>query len=198
VSFYKAAFAPFFCLFFLVFHLIFQILFVRMLRYFGYDVLFYNGLLAIFFSFSLVLGFSTFGKLKYFGRSLLFSCNLNAVSILTVGFVVFPVTFDRSVSTYLLAKIAEQEDLSGIKIEELKTVFVQDYVQDRRAIERRMKEQIISGNVAFSPVNSIVLTDRGRLFLKVGRFVSFLYDLKSNSKTSVELPANGFQMGLPP
>lgn len=82
--------------------------------------------------------------------------------------IVFPVTFDRSITMFLLARIERQDgqlDASG-----LERVYVREYLGDMRQIDRRIEEQSLSGNVRVEQ-GRIHITPQGRRLLTSGRWV---------------------------
>lgn len=165
--------------FVIFFHLLFQVLFVRFAYISGSKILFYNGVFATFLSSALCLLFLFFKKLRSFGISEFISIVVSSASVSISFFVIVPVTFDRSVSVFLLNKIIEKTDPntgnSAMSVEELSRVFVGEYVYQNGAIQRRMFEQKSSGNVQVSQDGFIAITERGRWFLNFGRAVSSLY-----------------------
>ncbi len=94
-------------------------------------------------------------------------------------FVVFPVTFDRSVTMYLLNTLEAaplQNSCHGYSATELEELLIKEYVQEHGAIARRIKEQSIIDML--TPNNACVsLTERGSRFLEFSRTVGWLYNL---------------------
>lgn len=82
--------------------------------------------------------------------------------------VVFPVTFDRSVTMFLLARIERQNgQLTKPMLEE---VFAREYLRDMRQIDRRVEEQLLSGNIRVDN-GHIHVTAQGVRLLQAGRVV---------------------------
>ncbi|WP_062732905.1 hypothetical protein [Sphingobium abikonense] len=82
--------------------------------------------------------------------------------------IVFPVTFDRSITMFLLARIERQDgqlDPSG-----LEQVFVRQYLGDLRQIDRRIAEQSLSGTIRVER-GRIHITPQGRRLLEGARLV---------------------------
>lgn len=88
--------------------------------------------------------------------------------------VLLPVTVDRSVSVYLLSTIEQQQD-AGIDAERLQSAFIDGYVINMGAINRRIDEQRKSGNIAVAPNGEVHLTQRGRHFMELSRLVAQLF-----------------------
>ncbi len=76
--------------------------------------------------------------------------------------VVVPVTIDRSVSVYLLGQLRDHP--AGMTEAELTDQLVHQYVKEYRGVSRRMKEQILSGNVSVSG-DRYLLTPQGQTFV---------------------------------
>lgn len=89
------------------------------------------------------------------------SCNLCFL-------ITFPVTFDRSITMFLLARI-EREDgrLDNASLEKL---YIREYLQDMRQIDRRVEEQLLSGNIRIDH-GHIRITPQGRHLLAGGRTI---------------------------
>jgi hypothetical protein len=89
--------------------------------------------------------------------------------------ILVPVVVDRSLSGFLLGTMARAGGtLSG---QELRERLVDDYVDRYGAVDRRMVEQIASGNVEPTPDGAYRLTSRGRLVLGAMRFVAGAFSL---------------------
>lgn len=83
------------------------------------------------------------------------------------------VSLDRSISVLLLSEMSDQKNRIFQK-KDLEKVYVDIYVKEYDPINRRINEQISSGN--FEEINSgYRITDRGLGFVKVFRFLSQIY-----------------------
>ncbi len=82
--------------------------------------------------------------------------------------IVFPVTFDRSITMFLLARIERQD--GALDARALEEVFAHEYLGDMRQIDRRIAEQSLSGNIRVIG-GHIVLTTQGRRLLNGARAV---------------------------
>ena len=98
---------------------------------------------------------------------------LTCFSVSVCFLVLFPVTIDRSVSVYLLATI-DRQGPDGISPAELETAFVSGYVREMRAIDRRIVEQQLSGNVVQDSRGTVRLTPQGRRFVELSRSAAHL------------------------
>ncbi|WP_420145213.1 hypothetical protein [Sphingobium sp.] len=83
--------------------------------------------------------------------------------------IVFPVTFDRSITMFLLARIERQD--GRLTPTALEDVFVREYLDDMRQIDRRISEQTLSGNIVQGDDGRIRLTPQGRRLLSSGRTI---------------------------
>ncbi len=82
--------------------------------------------------------------------------------------ITFPVTFDRSITMFLLSRIERQDgQLTAPMLEQL---FVREYLGDMRQIDRRVAEQTLSGNVRVQQ-GHIHMTAQGARLLAGGRIV---------------------------
>ena len=85
--------------------------------------------------------------------------------------VLLPVTVDRSVSVYLLSTI-EQREMTPAGLER---AFIDGYVVNMGAIDRRIDEQRKSGNVTVAPDGKVRLTPQGERFMAFSRLVARLF-----------------------
>jgi len=95
------------------------------------------------------------------------------LSMNIVFFTHLPVTADRSVSVFLLGHLNDNSDKAMTK-EEMTDFFVTKYVKEYGAIERRLHEQIVSGNVERIG-DSYKLTSRGKLLVRVYDVIGDLF-----------------------
>ena len=82
--------------------------------------------------------------------------------------IVFPVTFDRSITMFLLARIERQD--GQLDARGLEQVFVRQYLGDLRQIDRRIAEQSLSGTIRVER-GRIHITPQGRRLLEGARLV---------------------------
>ena len=96
-----------------------------------------------------------------------------ALSFNLTFLIVFPVTFDRSVTTYLLEQLAHKGPLS---VEQMQSLLINDYVVRDKAVLRRMREQELSGNVEVRD-GSYALTTQGEEFISISRGIRRLFHI---------------------
>ncbi|MGL5839987.1 MAG: hypothetical protein ACRCY3_15955 [Sphingorhabdus sp.] len=80
--------------------------------------------------------------------------------------VLMPVTIDRSVTMFLLSRMEAAE--RPLTEQQLQQIFEDEYLGNMRQINRRIKEQSITGNVRITK-DGVVLTEGGKLLLKGSR-----------------------------
>jgi hypothetical protein len=98
---------------------------------------------------------------------------LVAVSLNLTFFVLGPVTVDRSVSVFMLSRLAEAP--SPLTAEELRLAFAERYVGEWDQVGRRLREQMASGNIDRSSDDHYRLTAQGRSFMRTARFISRVF-----------------------
>jgi hypothetical protein len=88
--------------------------------------------------------------------------------------VIAPVTVDRSLSVFIVGYLAAHpgQSFSGAEIE---AAFRSVYIGQYQQIERRMREQVVSGNVAEKD-GAYWLTAQGEAFLRMARWTAWLFD----------------------
>lgn len=105
----------------------------------------------------------------------------NAAALIALAFafnivflVIFPVTIDRSVTVFLLGHMARHD--RPLSESEMEQALTEVYMRRFKAVERRMDEQIISGNVA-KTAEQYELTDQGKRFVKLSRMLVKVFNL---------------------
>lgn len=165
---------------FLVGILLYPLSFLVCGKLFG-EILFYRGILHALLVFLIqsgigmaVLGganvrkFIPQGALRRFCAVALASL---ALSFNLTFLIVFPVTFDRSVTMYLIEELAHKKGLTEVQMESL---LINDYVVKKKAVARRMQEQQLSQNVKREG-KTFVLTPQGEFFIRFSRLIRTLF-----------------------
>lgn len=147
-------------------------------------LVFYRGLVAC-----LIVFFIHWFAMLYFSKGKIAATgvfSLNAFSVATVVLcfnacflTIFPVTVDRSVTTFLLEEI---EKKPGMTPEELERIMIDDYIVRRQAIQRRIEEQLVTGNITFEN-GQVNLNKQGKGFLDLCRMIRKIFMLPDRSKT---------------
>ena len=139
-------------------------------------VLFYRGL-AIAGACALLLGLVLSISARWL-RTLDLSTIIGAVA-LSLAFnicflIIFPVTFDSSVTMFLLARIEQRDgQLTSAVLEQR---FVADYLGTLRQIDRRIAEQRLSGNIRVAAGGRLALTPQGHRLMTSARMIGGWFD----------------------
>jgi hypothetical protein len=101
------------------------------------------------------------------------AATLVAVSLNLAFFVVGPVTVDRSVSVFMLSRLADAQ--SPLTADDLRQAFSERYVGEWDQVGRRIQEQIASGNVERTSEDHYRLTAQGESFMRTAQFISRVF-----------------------
>ena len=93
-------------------------------------------------------------------------CCLNMMFLTLV-----PVTVERSVSVFMLSYMEENSDQTFTE-ESVSEVFVEKYVDDYGAFEKRFHEQVETGTIVQNPDGSYSITESGKFVVKMFRVVT--------------------------
>lgn len=145
-------------------------------------VLFYRGLLLLTVTtfVSLPLIFLTYLKLPKVNIESLIAAIVVSVAIHLSLFVVFPVTFERSITMYFLSSLLKSQPSSmcpGLTKNQVEDLLINDYVIRKKAVDKRIQEQ---EEINFVNVknNCIQITSRAVDFVNFPEFVKKLYHIK--------------------
>lgn len=139
----------------------------------GQTILFYRGIELAFVA-GACLAAASATVMRRFWRSLDWTLIL-AATCMSLAFnlcflTVIPVTLDRSISVFLLARM-EAAGPRGLSTAEARKLFVNDYVVGMDQIGRRYDEQLKSGNIELRDGRAVV-SPQGARFLSFARMVS--------------------------
>lgn len=139
----------------------------------GQTILFYRGIELAFVA-GAGLAAASAAVARWLWRSLEWTLIL-AATCMSLAFnlcflTVIPVTLDRSISVFLLARM-EAAGPRGLSPAEARKLFVDDYVVGMDQIGRRYDEQIKSGNIELRDGRAVV-SPQGARFLSFARMVS--------------------------
>ena len=156
----------------------------------GITILFYRGLII-----AAIVALVTGIMGEMIGRrlgdaSLAIAATAVSFSLNVCFLVLLPVTVDRSVTVYLLSTIEQQGD--GSTAPTLERAFVDGYVRDMHAIDRRIDEQRKSGNIVVSRDGRVRLTPQGQRFMTFSRIVARLF---GTDPRFVRAPARADKVG---
>lgn len=96
-----------------------------------------------------------------------------AISVNVAAFVLGPITVDRSISVFMLSRLAAAP--APLSADDLTRAFATQYVRDWDQIGRRLKEQVVSRNVEQTPDGRYRLTPQGRSFMTTAQAMSRLF-----------------------
>jgi len=145
----------------------------------GQSVLFYRGLgfllITALFVLIILAGLRFWIKLN---AQTVIAAVMMSLSFNLAFFIVFPVTFERSVTIYLLNRLnLGFENKTCPDKGKLEKDLIDNYVIKNQAVQKRVIEQKIINTV--SEANScIAITQRGRDFLEFARFINKIYAVK--------------------
>lgn len=140
--------------------------------FFHQKILFYRGIYLIFFLFFFFFLLILFIK-KIQPKHLYLSALIFSFSVNLSLFIILPVTFDRSITYYLLTTLKEKPLLKN----ELNRLLINEYLLKNNALEKRLEEQRIIEMVEVKN-NQVYLSNKGKLFLEFAKMVKKLYNLK--------------------
>ncbi|WP_330083787.1 hypothetical protein [Methylocystis iwaonis] len=157
------------------------VIFVALLRaalaLLGPGVMFYRGVGALIVDFFLLIALVAASaarlprRLGIDGADAL-GAAIVATSLLLAAFVLGPITADRSISVFMLSQFEAAD--RPLTAAEARDAFVRVYVDDWAQIDRRLKEQALSGNLEQGP-DGWRLTAQGRAFMKTARALSSIF-----------------------
>lgn len=143
------------------------------------NVLFYRGIVLLILSCIFMLMFMIFYKQKI--KTKLFTYKdivLAIVLIFCLNLVFFthlPVTAERSISVFLLGSMNKNsnEELTN---KEITDMFTQKYLYEYRAMDKRLNEQIISGNI-IREGDAYKISSQGKLLIGFYSFIADLFNI---------------------
>jgi hypothetical protein len=143
----------------------------------GIDILFYRGIVLTILA-MLIVGIAVAmaaARLGWGGvRDGLAAAALSAG--LNLSFVVVaPVTVDRSISVFILASMAAAPDRT-VTARDVEATFRSVYLERLHQIDRRMIEQVRTGNVVEVAPGSYKITKAGEAFIRTATAVAWLFD----------------------
>lgn len=147
------------------------------------DVFFYRGLiyLGTLFALSLVGVGVLFAVHKIEKPETWIAALCIAASVNLSVFIVFPVTFDRSISMYMLDTLHQGKNAMcrGLSKEELEAALIGDYIQTNGAVQKRLHEQEVI-NMIRQENNCYVATPRTATLLYFANIIGGLYNIRTS------------------
>jgi len=139
------------------------------------DILFYRGIILLAVTGFLFLIAFIFLRNKV-GRETFLAALVMSLSLNLVFFVVFPVTFDRSVTMFFLNSLNEVPSLTHQQAENL---LIKKYIKGKDAVKKRVKEQAVTGFIS-EKNGQIEITNKGKGFLRFSQIIDWLYGVLPN------------------
>lgn len=166
---------------FLVFSLFYLLLFHSPL-FSSVKVLFYRGVLLLLVSFlCFVSGYLILRKKIGLREETFFAALVMSLSLNLAFFVVFPVTFERSITMFFLKELSSEtlssDSCRGLAVEQAEESLIKDYIIGKQAVAKRVEEQKIIGFVE-DRHKCIQITSKGRKFLDFAKMVNKIYGIK--------------------
>ncbi len=95
-----------------------------------------------------------------------------------LAFGMIATTIDRSFSVFLLNQISISNNQT-ITLEETKKLFIDKYVENHRAFEKRFDEQIAIGTVVETSENEYKMTNKGNMIVMLFKIFNSIYNIQS-------------------
>ncbi|MDH7476719.1 MAG: hypothetical protein QHH09_04675 [Microgenomates group bacterium] len=143
-------------------------------------VLFYRGLLLLLLNLFLWLLISILfykKKLVKFSLESIIASLIVSFSLNLSFFVVFPVTFERSVTMYLLKKLYGNEN-QCISKKQLEDSLIEEYIIKNNALDKRLVEQSII-NFIDKKNQCLSLTQKAKNFIQFSKKINWFYNLNT-------------------
>lgn len=152
----------------------------------GIPILFYRGIASLGATFVLLVGAMAWvtrrPRLGLAPRDAV-GASVTAVALLLTAFTLGPVTVDRSISVFVLSRFAAAPE--GLDEKAVREAFLRIYVGEWAQIQRRLDEQVASGNLVRAD-GSYRLTPQGERFMRTARETARVFD---TDRRFVGLPA---------
>ncbi len=150
---------------------------------FSNELLFYRGIkLLIINSLLWGGGFLFIVPKKFLSLRERFLLLVSAFSLSLTFFVLFPVTFERSLSMFVLYS-AEQKSIAssckeGFNEEDIEKLLIDKYIKAMNSAERRVYEQLQTGFFRYDSAGCLHLTPKAYRFIKLSKIINRLYDIQ--------------------
>lgn len=139
------------------------------------DVLMYKGTLFIFLT-GVLAAILMIGCMRWMPGIgitckdvLLLFCGFCCINM--VIFTLIPVTVERSVSVFMLSYMDENDNHNYTQ-QDMEEIFVDKYVRDYGAFEKRFHEQIVTGSITENSDGTYRISKRGKLIVNLFRMIA--------------------------
>ena len=155
------------------------LLLVRLPLFKGMHVLMYRGIVLILISgllaAALLYLFMRMKKVSWLSVKDIVLVFTLCVSINMVFFTLIPVTVERSVSVFMLSYMDTYPEKTYTE-EEIGKIFVDKYVYEYGAFEKRFDEQLTTGSIEQNADGSYSITSKGRFIVGMFRAIADLFE----------------------
>lgn len=155
------------------------VLLIRLPLFSGMDVLMYRGIIMIILSGLMATGlmilFWRLRKIQWLSVKDAVLVFILCCSINMVFFTLVPVTVERSVSVFMLSYMDKDPERTFTQ-EEMSKIFVDTYVYEYGAFEKRFNEQLETGSIKQNSDGSYSITSKGSFLVKLFRAVADVFD----------------------
>lgn len=162
-----------------VFSFLLLILLIRIPLLKGMHVLMYRGIVMIILAgilaSVLLVVFKKWRKIEWLSAKDVVLVFILTCSINMVFFTLIPVTVERSVSVFMLSYMDTYSDRTYTE-DEVAKIFVEKYVDEYGAFEKRFDEQLTIGTIVQNADGTYSITDKGRFIVKLFRLISDVFD----------------------
>ncbi len=142
------------------------------------NILFYRGLaliaLAFVATFAVVFLGARRGPIAGVRGRDAFSAAVLSLAFNLCFLVIFPVTIDRSISVFVLGQMAAHAD-RAYSADQMAKVFSDVYVGEDQQIDRRLQEQLLSGNVE-RVGDGYRISGHGKAFIQTSKVIAWMFD----------------------
>tara|TARA_Y100000741_G_C18253701_1_gene558164 strand:+ start:1792 stop:2271 length:480 start_codon:yes stop_codon:yes gene_type:complete len=149
------------------------VIFIFLINLNLFNTYFYEGVFCLLISSFLCFLFYKKNKnLKY-----LFLVLLTSFSVNFSFFVLFPVAIERSISVNMLREINKEYGESYFDFNQVLEIN-NNFTSSNKFTQKRIDEQIVSGNIVINENGKYILSKLGRLTIRLFELVSSIYDIK--------------------
>ncbi len=149
------------------------VLFIFLINLNLFNTYFYEGVFCLLISsFLCLLLYKKSENLKYVLLLLLTSFSINLSF-----FVLFPVALERSISVNMLREINLEYGESEFNFNQVLEIN-NSFTSSSEFTQKRIDEQMVSGNIVMNESGNYSMTKLGKLTLKLFELVSSIYDIK--------------------
>lgn len=93
-------------------------------------------------------------------------------------FCMVPVTVERSFSVFMLSEMSKQDNQT-LDLASTENLFIDKYVKDNSAFEKRFQEQLSTGTIIQTDSDTYQLTAKGNFIVSLFNFFDKLYNVNS-------------------